>query len=80
MFVGGGALPAVRVDVNPTVLNSYGLGLEDVRTLLATANVNEPKGVLVGPTADLGARAPAISCSRPTDYRRWSSAIATAAR
>jgi multidrug efflux pump len=42
--VGGGALPAVRVDVNPTLLNSFGLGLEDVRTVLAGANANRPKG------------------------------------
>ena len=32
--VGGGALPAVRVDVNPTLLNSFGLSLEDVRAML----------------------------------------------
>src|SRR6476661_7893138 len=44
--VGGGALPAVRVDVNPTVLNGYGLGLEDVRAALGNANVNRPKGEL----------------------------------
>ncbi len=50
VFIGGGALPAVRIDVNPTVLNGYGLGLDDVRALLATANVNEPKGFVVGPT------------------------------
>jgi len=42
--VGGGALPAVRVDVNPTLLNSMGLGLEDVRTVLAASNANAPKG------------------------------------
>src|SRR5437867_12336438 len=44
--VGGGALPAVRVDVNPTALNSIGLGLEDVRAALASANANRPKGEL----------------------------------
>jgi multidrug efflux pump len=44
--VGGGALPAVRVDVNPTVLNHYGLSLEDVRAALAGANANRPKGAL----------------------------------
>jgi multidrug efflux pump len=49
VYVGGGALPAVRIDVNPTVLNGYGLSLEDVRAFLSTANVNEPKGFLVGP-------------------------------
>jgi multidrug efflux pump len=44
--VGGGALPAVRVDVNPTVLNHYGLGLEDLRPVLNAANANRPKGNL----------------------------------
>src|SRR5919205_477565 len=44
VIVGGGALPAVRVDVNPTVLHSYGLSLEDVRAALSTANANRPKG------------------------------------
>ncbi len=48
VFVGGGALPAVRVDVNPTVLNGYGLSLEDVRSFLSSANANEPKGFIVG--------------------------------
>ena len=44
--VGGGALPAVRVDVNPTILNHYGLGLEDLRGVLNSANANRPKGAL----------------------------------
>ncbi len=52
VFVGGGALPAVRVEVNPTALNGLGLGLEDVRTALGAANANRPKGTLgQGPTA-----------------------------
>ncbi|HYA48596.1 MAG TPA: efflux RND transporter permease subunit, partial [Burkholderiales bacterium] len=42
--VGGGALPAVRVDINPIALNSTGLGLEDVRAALSAANANRPKG------------------------------------
>jgi len=46
VFVGGGSLPAVRVEVNPTLLNNFGLGLEDVRTVLAAANANTPKGQL----------------------------------
>jgi multidrug efflux pump len=46
--VGGGALPAVRVDVNPTALHGNGLSLEDVRTALAAANTNRPKGSLDG--------------------------------
>ncbi len=44
VVVGGSSLPAVRVEVNPTQLNSYGLGLEDVRTMLSVQNVNRPKG------------------------------------
>jgi multidrug efflux pump len=44
--VGGGALPAVRVDVNPTLLNNTGLALEDVRLALASSNANRPKGDL----------------------------------
>src|SRR5499425_296871 len=44
VVVGGGALPAVRVDVNPTILHGYGLSLEDVRAVLSTANANRPKG------------------------------------
>src|SRR5438105_1197137 len=35
--VGGGALPAVRVELNPDVVNKYGIGLEQVRTALASA-------------------------------------------
>ncbi len=42
--VGGGALPAVRVELNPTQLNSDGISLEQLRTVLASANANRPKG------------------------------------
>ena len=44
--VGGSSLPAVRVDLNPTALNKYGIGLEDVRGMLSTANANRAKGHL----------------------------------
>jgi multidrug efflux pump len=44
VIVGGGALPAVRVDVNPTALQNNGLGLEDVRAAISAANANRPKG------------------------------------
>jgi len=42
--VGGGALPAVRVELNPNALNKYGISLEQVRTVLAQANARQPKG------------------------------------
>ena len=44
--IGGGALPAVRVDVNPALLNSFGLGLTDVSAMLAQQNANLAKGQL----------------------------------
>jgi multidrug efflux pump len=47
--ISGGQKPAVRVQANPTALASYGLGLEDIRTALAAANVDQAKGTLDGP-------------------------------
>jgi len=44
--IGGAARPAVRIEINPTVLAGYGLGLEDVRTALGQVNANEPKGTV----------------------------------
>ncbi len=46
--VGGGAKPAVRVELNPRALESYKIGLDQVRTTLANANANHPKGSLGG--------------------------------
>ena len=44
VFVGGGALPAVRVELDPPALNNAGLALEDVRAAISSANANRPKG------------------------------------
>jgi multidrug efflux pump len=44
--VGGSALPGVRIELNPTQLNKYGVGLEQVREALTSQNVNTPKGLL----------------------------------
>ncbi len=44
--VGGSSLPAVRVELNPNALNKYGIGLTQVRSTLAAANANRPKGVV----------------------------------
>jgi multidrug efflux pump len=46
----GGQRPAVRVQANPKALAANGLGLEDVRTAIAAANVKKAKGSLEGPT------------------------------
>jgi multidrug efflux pump len=53
--VGGSSLPGVRVDVNPTQLNGYGLGLQDVNTVLTGQNANVPKGQIANgnTTADI---------------------------
>jgi multidrug efflux pump len=42
--ISGGQKPAVRIQVNPTVLASYGLNLEDLRSTIVAANVNQAKG------------------------------------
>ena len=47
--ISGGQRPAVRVQADPTALASYGLGLEDLRTVLGQANVDQAKGNLEGP-------------------------------
>jgi multidrug efflux pump len=47
--VGGGARPAVRAEVNPTLLDKLGIGIEQVRTALGAANANRPKGEVADP-------------------------------
>jgi multidrug efflux pump len=47
--ISGGQRPAVRIQANPTALASYGLSLEDLRTALNSANVNQAKGTFDGP-------------------------------
>ena len=42
--ISGGQKPAVRIQANPTVMGSYGLNLEDLRTAIVAANVNQAKG------------------------------------
>src|SRR5579864_3087321 len=44
VVVGGGSLPAVRAELIPQALFKYGVGLEDVRAALASANAHSPKG------------------------------------
>ncbi|MBO1359403.1 efflux RND transporter permease subunit [Acetobacter sacchari] len=44
--IGGSALPAVRVEMNPLALFQYGIGFEDVRAALASANAHSPKGII----------------------------------
>jgi len=53
--VGGGAGPSVRVEVNPTLLNSYGLTIQQVQSVLSVQNAHEPAGqiILGDTTADI---------------------------
>jgi len=48
--IAGGQRPAVRIQANPRALASYNLGLDDLRTTIANANVNQAKGSFDGPT------------------------------
>ncbi|ATQ68807.1 MULTISPECIES: efflux RND transporter permease subunit [Methylosinus] len=47
VLVGGSSAPAVRVELDPKALAQYGVGLEDIRAALASANANSPKGEIV---------------------------------
>jgi multidrug efflux pump len=47
--ISGGQRPAVRIQANHKALAAYGIGLEDVRSVIAAANVNQPKGMFNGP-------------------------------
>jgi len=47
--ISGGQRPAVRIQVNHKALAAYGISLEDVRVVIAAANVNQPKGMFNGP-------------------------------
>ena len=44
--IGGSSLPAVRVELNPSSVEKYGIGLDTIRTFLGNANANRPKGEL----------------------------------
>ena len=68
--LGGGSLPAVRVELKPFALNRYGISTEDVRAAIQASNANRPKGIVAGrraPAADLHRRRRAL---RASDYAR----------
>ena len=44
--IGGSSLPAVRIELEPQLLNQYGVSLDDVRNTIANANVRRPKGAV----------------------------------
>jgi multidrug efflux pump len=66
--ISGGQKPAVRIQANPMALSSYGVNLEDLRSAIAAANVNQAKGNFDGPhqAYTIGANDQLLSSS---DYR-----------
>jgi multidrug efflux pump len=46
--IGGGSLPAVRIELLPFALNKYGISTEDVRAAIQASNANRPKGIVQG--------------------------------
>ncbi|HEX6136918.1 MAG TPA: efflux RND transporter permease subunit [Casimicrobiaceae bacterium] len=46
--IGGGSLPAVRIELEPFALNQYGISTEDVRAAIQASNANRPKGIVAG--------------------------------
>jgi multidrug efflux pump len=68
VMVGGSSLPAVRVELNPTALNRYGIPTSAVRIAIATTNANRPKGILDGDTRHWQIAAN-DQASKAVDYR-----------
>jgi multidrug efflux pump len=68
VVVGGGARPAVRAELNPTLLNKLGVGFDQVRTALAAANANRPKGEFVGRGQCLGDQDHRASRQHPREF------------
>jgi multidrug efflux pump len=66
--ISGGQKPAVRIRANPTLLASYGINLEDLRSAIVAANVNQAKGSFDGPHQNyqIGANDQLLSSA---DYR-----------
>ncbi|HWB12945.1 MAG TPA: multidrug efflux RND transporter permease subunit [Pirellulales bacterium] len=50
VVVGGGAAPGVRIDLSPTIMNHFGVALDDVRMAVSNANANRPKGQIADET------------------------------
>ena len=77
MIIGGAALPAVRVELNPLALSRYGVGLEDVRAALVERQRQQPKGAI-----EIGDQRWQIytndQAQHAADYRASSSPTATA--
>jgi multidrug efflux pump len=77
--VSGGSLPAVRIELVPQALYKYGIGLEDVRAALASANAHSPKGGI-----DVGRQRYQIysndQAAKAADYKPLVVAFATARR
>jgi multidrug efflux pump len=71
--LGGGSLPAVRVDLLPFALNRYGVSMEDVRAALQANSANRPKGAIEGngERLQIYTGSGSITKARPTaaDYR-----------
>ncbi|WP_029525209.1 efflux RND transporter permease subunit [Polaromonas glacialis] len=70
--LGGGSLPAVRVELLPFALNRYGVSMEDVRAALQAANANRPRGAIEGNGQRLQIYASGSTASgglRASDYR-----------
>ena len=70
VFVGGGAKPAVRAELNPTLLNKLGVGLDTVRTALSVCQRQQPEGRASPIRSMHGPWMPTIRSFYADQYRR----------
>jgi multidrug efflux pump len=68
--IGGSSLPAVRIELEPQLLNQYGLALDDVRTAMANANQRRPMGFVEDKERNWQVR-PTTSWRKPKTTSRW---------
>jgi len=47
LMLAGSALPAIRIELNPTKMNKYGIALDDVSKIISSTNINSPKGQIL---------------------------------
>jgi multidrug efflux pump subunit AcrB len=67
--ISGGQKPAVRVQVNPTALSSYGINLEDVRTALQQTSLDSRQGQFRRSAAGLPDRRQRSACLTSKDFK-----------
>lgn len=69
VIISGSSLPAIRIELNPTALNSYGIGLQEVANTLSSENINKPKGAVLNSNTVLSEIMANDQLFKPSQYK-----------